>query len=66
VKAPPRWWGLHYPRENIVGILIAIALALVVFWIVAHVSVLLAVVAALLVLAFGAAGGRAWGARTRL
>lgn len=48
------------------GIIVAIALALVVFWIVAHVSLLLAVVAALLVLAFSVGGGRAWGSRTRL
>jgi hypothetical protein len=38
------------------GVLIAVLLALVVFWLVAHFSVLLAVVAALLVL-FGGIGG---------
>jgi hypothetical protein len=38
------------------GVLLAIVLAIVVFWLVAHFSVLLAVVAALLVL-FGGIGG---------
>lgn len=40
------------------GLLLLIVLALVVFWLVAHVSVLLAVVAALLVLALGWGGPR--------
>jgi hypothetical protein len=48
------------------GLLVVILLALVVFWLVAHVSVLLAVVAALLVLALGFSGGRYYGARRGL
>lgn len=39
--------------ENLIGLLIVILLAAFVFWLVAHVSVILAVVAALLVLAAG-------------
>lgn len=45
------------------GLILIIALALVVFWLVAHISVLLAVVAALLVLAFGWGGPRVYGPR---
>lgn len=48
------------------GIIVTIILAIVVFWLVAHVSVLLAVVAALAVLALGVGGGRAYGARRGL
>jgi hypothetical protein len=39
-----------------IGLLVAIILAIVVFWLVAHVSVLLAVIAALLVLFLGIGG----------
>lgn len=48
------------------GLIVLIALALVVFWLVAHISVFFAVIAALLVLAFGWGGNRAYGARRGL